>query len=265
MELAQEVAAHEWYHTLELAPGIVTPGWFDTRDVLAKLPLPASLAGLRCLDVGTFDGFWAFELERRGAAEVIAIDVLDPRGWDWPAGATPDVVGHLNERKAGGVGFEIAARALRSSVRRLERSVYELSPEVDGKFDFVYLGSLLLHLRDPVGALERIRAVCSGELLVVDAIDLALTLRHPRRPLAVLDGRARPWWWKPNLAGLVRMTEAAGFESAADPVRFAMPSGKAARDVPLSVGLVRSIAGREILLRAAYGDPHAALLLRPRD
>jgi hypothetical protein len=65
-----EVARREWYHTLELAPGVETAGFFDHRPLLRKLPIPASLAGQRCLDIGTFDGFWAFELERRGAAEV---------------------------------------------------------------------------------------------------------------------------------------------------------------------------------------------------
>src|SRR4051812_50002084 len=73
----------EWYHTIELAPGVVTPGWFDTRSVVQQLPFPASLAGKRCLDVATFDGFWAFEMERRGAPGTIRVGVLHPvrRGW----------------------------------------------------------------------------------------------------------------------------------------------------------------------------------------
>src|SRR6478735_9319868 len=73
-----------WYHSLELAPGVVTPGFFDTRPTVAKVPLPADLTGKRCLDVGTWDGFWAFEMERRGAASVTAIDLDDPQQWDWP-------------------------------------------------------------------------------------------------------------------------------------------------------------------------------------
>lgn len=263
--LQREIAAHDWYHTIELAPGVVTPGWFDTRPIVAKLPLPATLEGRRCLDIGTFDGFWAFELERRGAGEVVAIDVLDPGGWDWPAGSEPDVVEQLAERKARGAGFELATRALGSTVVRLERSVYELDPRIDGLFDFVYLGSLLLHLRDPVGALSRVRAVCAGELLVLDAIDPWLTVRSPRRPLAALDGRGRPWWWKPNLSALIRMVEAAGFELIGQPVRVAMPPGSGAQAPKLRPGLLRTAAGREALLRAHYGDPHAALLVRPRD
>src|SRR3954471_15071437 len=153
-DLAAEVAAIPWYHTMELAPGVVTPGWLDTRPVAAKVPLPPSLAGLRCLDVATFNGFWAFEMERRGAAEVVAIDVLDPARWDWPVGSEAEVREAIGERHAGGRGFQIAKRELGSAVERVERSVYELDPDEDGTFDVVYLGSLLVHLRDPVGALE---------------------------------------------------------------------------------------------------------------
>ena len=84
-----------------------------------------------------------------------------------------------------------------------------------GSFDFVYVGSLLLHLRDPVAALAAVRSVCAADAVIVDAIDLAKTLRFPRQPVATLDGRGRPWWWKPNLAALARLAEAAGFELAA--------------------------------------------------
>ena len=43
------------------------------RETASRV-LPESLAGVRALDIGTFDGFWAFEMERRGA-EVVAIDI----------------------------------------------------------------------------------------------------------------------------------------------------------------------------------------------
>jgi tRNA (mo5U34)-methyltransferase len=263
-ELQARVAGSQWYHTLELAPGVLTPGWFDTRSVPAKLPLPGSLAGMRCLDIGTFDGFWAFEMERRGAAEVVATDVLDPAGWDWPAGSSPDVVRELARRKRGGEGFRLAREALGSSVRLLERSVYDLDPGEVGEFDFAYLGSLLLHLRDPVGALERVRAVVTGRLLVVDVYDPFLSLRFRRRPVATLDARGRPWWWQSNLACLVRMVEAAGFELVERPVRIRMPRG---RGQPARWPGARALAtrdGRRELANAVLGDPHCAILARPR-
>ena len=81
---AAAVAAHEfWYHTIDVAPGVTTPGWFDLRPVVDHMPWP-DLTGKRCLEVGPYDGFLSFEMERRGAAEVVAADIGSPWEWDWP-------------------------------------------------------------------------------------------------------------------------------------------------------------------------------------
>jgi tRNA (mo5U34)-methyltransferase len=262
--LRERVEAIQWYHTLELAPGVVTPGWLDHRPVLARIPLPTSLAGRRCLDVGTFNGFWAFEMERRGAEEVIGIDVLDPLRWDWPVGSDRATVLALAERMAGGDGFEIARQALGSKVKRIDCSIYDLGERDFGRFDLVYVGSLLVHLRDPVRALERVREVCDGELVVVDGIDLPLSLRHPRLPLARMDGRGRPWWWYPNLAGLDRIVEAAGFTRLAPTRRLFVPPGQGWSPARLNWrGMLRR-EGRYDLLSAWLGDPHAVVLAAPR-
>jgi tRNA (mo5U34)-methyltransferase len=261
MNVRERVDALEWYHTLELAPGIVTPGWFDTRPIAGVVPIPADLTGKRCLDIGTFDGFWAFEMERRGAAEVVAIDVLDPARWDWPAGSEQATMEAIGRRKARGAGFVLAAEALGSSVTRNELSIYELDPEQIGRFDVIYLGSLLLHLRDPVGALEKVRAVCRGELVVVDAIDVPLS-RH-RRPLATLDAVGRPWWWKPNPAGLRKMVEAAAFEVVRGPEQVFIPVGTGQNVPKLPLRSLIRKAAREVWSLSRRGDPHAALLARP--
>lgn len=263
-DLRERVAGLSWYHTLELGPGIVTPGWLDHRPILDKLPLPASLAGKRCLDIGTFNGFWAFEMERRGAAEVVAIDVLDPYGWDWPHGSDPATIAEIGTRMADGDGFEIARDALESKVTRHERSIYDLDEGELGRFDVVYLGSLLVHLRDPVRALERVRAVCDGTLIVVDGIDLVLSLRSPRLPLARLDGRGRPWWWYPNLAGLARLVEAGGFEPIAPAERLFVPAGAGWRPARFDLRGLRSREGRYRLITAWLGDPHGIVVARPR-
>jgi tRNA (mo5U34)-methyltransferase len=262
--LAAEIAANRWYHTIELAPGVLTPGHFDTRGVAGRVPLPRDLSGKRCLDVGTYDGFWAFEMERRGADAVTAIDVLDPDRWDWPACSTPEARAAIGDPKRGSGGFELARAALRSRVQRLDLSVYELDAAEHGSFDLIYLGSLLLHLRDPVGALERVRAVCSGELVVVDAYDRRLTRLERRRPAATLDGVGRPWWWKPNLVGLGRIVQAGGFEVHDGPTPFFMPFGPGFAKPRITPRRLLTQAGRELATLAWRGDPHAALRARPR-
>jgi tRNA (mo5U34)-methyltransferase len=263
-DLERRIAEHPWYHTLELAPGVLTPGWFDLRATIGGLPFPSDLTGMRCLDVGTFDGFWAFEMERRHAAEVVAIDILDPQQWDWPVGNEAEVVAAVAERKAGGAGFELAAEAIGSKVQRRARSVYDLDPDEDGQFDFIYVGSILLHLQNPVRALERVRSVSRGTVLFVDAIDLELSLLLPRKPVAHLDGRGRPWWWKPNTAGFQRMVEVGGFEVVEGPKRFFMTpgAGQDARRPPLR--RLRRAEGREAAIMAWRGDPHASILGKPR-
>jgi tRNA (mo5U34)-methyltransferase len=264
-DLNARVAQIRWYHTLELAPGLVTPGYFDTRAALEHVPFPARLDGLRCLDVGTFDGFWAFEMEKRGAAEVVAVDIIDPPKWDWPAGSTQAVADAIGDLKGKGNGFEIAHDALGSRVDRRLISVYDLDPDEVGTFDFVYVGSLLLHLRNPIGALVAVRKVVreTGTLLLVDAIDLELTLALGRRPVAGLDGIGRPWWWKPNVAGLVRMAQTAGFTPTQDPVRFYMQFGAGQPIPPVKPAQLLRRHGREAAISRWKGDPHAAVLAKP--
>jgi tRNA (mo5U34)-methyltransferase len=262
--LAAEVADIQWYHTIELAPGVVTPGWLDTRAIARRVPFPASLEGKRCLDVATFNGFWAFEMERRGAAEVVGIDVLDPGEWDWPPGSDPATVEIMAERQAGGRGFEIAKRALGSAVERVERNVFELDPAELGMFDVVYVGSLLVHLRDPVTALERVRSVCRETLVVVDGVDPLLSLLSRNKPLATLDGIGRPWWWYGNPAHLAQLVRVAGFDVVSGPDRLYIPPGPGQPTERLRPGLLRTRAGQMAFTVSLKGDPHASLVARPR-
>ncbi|MBA2420158.1 MAG: methyltransferase domain-containing protein [Thermoleophilaceae bacterium] len=254
-----------WYHTIDLGAGVVTPGWFDLRPIVDRMPWP-DVRGRRCLDVGTYDGFLAFELERRGAAHVVALDIPDHRDWDWP----PDQRAHGGEhlaRLAGpekGAGFAVAREALGSGVEKVDMSAYELSPERVGTFDVVVCGSLLLHLRDPLRALEAIRGVCAGEFMSSEQVALGLSLAHPRRPLATLDGSGpRLQWWVPNAAGHRRMLFSAGFEILRHTGPYCEPFGPShpARHPPLRA-LPRQFAQRAVAGHA--GVPHAAALSRPR-
>ena len=256
-EPAHEVAAVDWYHTLELPGGVVTPGEYDLRTVPARIGFPESLAGRRCLDIGTRDGFWAFEMERRGAAEVVAIDLDDHARLDWPGDGPPPIgTGTLEVLAARARAFDTAHRALGSRVQRLDLSVYDLSSEAVGEFDFVFLGTLLLHLRDPVGALMAAKRVLrpDGELFVNDVVSLSLSVL--RRPAAQLLTLEYPFWWLCNLSGLRRMVEVAGFAVVAAGGPYFEPNGSGRRIAPPQRRLaIRSRLHRQFLLR--IGAPHA--------
>ncbi|HEX2111721.1 MAG TPA: class I SAM-dependent methyltransferase [Gaiellaceae bacterium] len=210
--LAEDVARIRWHQMIELPGGVVTSGVFDTVRERENVPLPDALAGMRCLDIGTADGFWAFEMERRGAADVIALDVASRDELDWP-GFVDEEEWTVAEHLGGHDGFRLAREAFGSAVRLEKRPVYELSPDEIGVFDFAFMGSLLLHLRDPVGALISIRRVLKpdAQLLSVDTISPLLTALHPRQPIARLEAPGWPLWWIANLAGYRRMFTVAGY------------------------------------------------------
>lgn len=253
-----------WYHTLEVAPGVTTPGWFDLRPIVDRMPWP-DVEGKRCLDVGASDGFLSFELERRGAAEVVATDLSDHQLWDWPPHLRAQGLEYLNW-VAGpdkGRGLKLAKELLGSSVQLADVSVYELDPEGLGEFDVVVCGSLLLHLRDPLRALEAIRGVCRGSFLCTNQIDMRLTTLARRAPTFRFRGTEDECqWFVPNPAGHRHMVRSAGFEIERESRPYAIPFGVAHSPRPLSPrGLVsraarRSVAGND-------GVPHHAVLARP--
>jgi tRNA (mo5U34)-methyltransferase len=172
-DLMDRVARIDWHQTIDLGSGVVTPGFVDHRDQVDLHKLPASLAGKRCLDVATSDGFWAFEMEKRGAAEVVAIDVSRISEIDMPERHRQEML-RKGEYRQTGEGFRLAHQALGSRVQRKTISVYDLSPDLVGEFDFILVSDLLLHLRDPQKALDHIRSICRGTLYVADAFNAGL-------------------------------------------------------------------------------------------
>ena len=206
-----------WYHTVELPDGTATPGWFDLRDQVRHYGLPPDLSGKRCLDVGTWDGFWAFELEKRGAAEVVAIDLDDEAALDWPPRRRP-----ASPRGGRGAGFRELHERLGSRVERVELSVYDATPERIGEFDLVFCGSVLIHLRDQFLALERIASVCRGQFVSAEEYDRATSLL----PVALNrwrgDDPRAVVFWRPNLRAWRRMLWSAGFERVERHSRFVL-------------------------------------------
>lgn len=220
MDLQEQVRQLGWYHTLELGPGVVTDGMFDLRPYVDRYGIPERLDGQRVLEVGTWDGFWSFELERRGAAEVIALDLDDERELDWPPRRRPA------KFPAGrrGDGFRLAKDALGSKVDRVVCNIYDADPADLGTFDLVFCGMVLVHLRDQLLALERIARLCSGLFISVeepgrglDWLPFPAARYHADRDSAVV-------YWLPGRRTWRRMMWTAGFDQVREHARFTMPS-----------------------------------------
>jgi tRNA (mo5U34)-methyltransferase len=219
-DLMQRAKAQSWYHTLEL-PGLTTPGLFDMRPYVQTYALPASLEGKRVLEVGTWDGFWAFEMERRGAAEVVALDLDDERDLDWPPRRRDFDAGAVR-----GSGFRVAAEALDSKVQRVVRSVYDARPEDLGQFDLVFCGSVLIHLRDQLLALERIAGLVKPGGTFISAEGYERRTDLIPWPVARFRGNrtGSVVFWEPSRRAWRDMLWYAGFDTVREVARFTMQS-----------------------------------------
>jgi tRNA (mo5U34)-methyltransferase len=157
-------AVPRWHHIMRFPHGIVSPGVYEPEGMFRLLQLP-DLRGKRVLDMGTRDGYFAFECERLGA-EVVAVD--------------------YSEMEL--TGFAAAKQIYGSQVRYVQANIYDLSPEQLGTFDVVLFLGVLYHLRHPLLALDRLRALCR-ELLILESLACdarVFTGFETGRPLAEL-------------------------------------------------------------------------------
>jgi len=224
VELLERARERSWYHTLELPGGEVTRGLFDLRPYVPRYGIPKRLHGLRALEVGTWDGFWAFELERRGA-DVVALDLDDERDLDWPPRRRP--AAFPDEPR--GRGFALARELLGSAVDRRNLSVYDATPDaLGGQFDLVFCGSVLIHLRDQLLALERMAALTKPGGLLISAEEydkLASLVPFPVSRYRA-DREAAVVFWLPGIRTWSRMLWTAGYDDVRRHGRFDMRSSE---------------------------------------
>ena len=217
----QRASEIKWYHSLELAPGHVTSGMFDLRPFVGEYGIPERLDGKRVLEIGTWDGFWAFELERRGA-EVVALDLDDQSELDWPPRRRPQ---EFNEPPRG-TGFRLAKEILGSNVERVVCNVYDAKPEDLGTFDLVFCGSVLIHLRDQLLALERIANLTApgGMFISAEEYDPASGLVPFPVSRYRTDRDSAVVFWQPSIRTWKSMLWSAGFDRIDQHGKFKMQS-----------------------------------------
>jgi tRNA (mo5U34)-methyltransferase len=199
-----------WFHTFALnrAAGIYTPG--AARDHRYRVSsLPSDFGGMSVLDVGTFDGFYAFLAEHRGADTVVAIDNEQYRLW---------VASRWGVELVGGEGFRAVHRLLGSAVEYRRMDAFELD-RTDERFDLVYCFGILHRVENPLGLLRVLRGrTASGGTVLVETYgvrteDRDETAIRGSNPGEVYARDEFVYWGFANI-GLQRLARIAGFSRA---------------------------------------------------
>ncbi len=191
-KLRDELAQLGWYHSIELPGGRVIKGLqsIETlKERIARYPIPEDLTGKRVLDIGAWDGWFSFEMERRGAS-VVAVDSARQNT--------------LLEAK----------RLLNSKVEYIVEDVCRLSPRNIGYFDIVLFFGVLYHLKHPLLALEKVCELTTDlaciESLVVDDASAGAVPMMEFYEGSELAGQFDNWVG-PNIPCLLAFCRTAGF------------------------------------------------------
>lgn len=146
-----------WMYRFDLGYGVQTALHDEYLDVVHRtrwqMILPelkrrfdGRWSAIRALDSACNEGWFAFEVAKLGAKEIVGFDARE-----------------VNIRKAQLVQAQIGAENISFHVD----DIFNVSPERYGEFELVLCLGLMYHLENPMGALRRLRAV-TREMLVID-------------------------------------------------------------------------------------------------
>lgn len=197
--LRELIPRYFWFHSIELRPGIVTPG-AKSPAIMAEeeeaILGAVRLDGASVLDIGAWNGAFSLAARRRGAARVLA---TDHHTWNLP---------HLLGRET----IELARATTGLDIELLDIDPTAITPAI-GVFDVVLFLGVFYHLFDPIAVMQRVREVTGGVLLVEtfqDALDQARPMMV-FYPGATLAGDPTNWWG-PNPPLMLHLLLELGFE-----------------------------------------------------
>jgi tRNA (mo5U34)-methyltransferase len=257
-------AVPAWFHSIEVAPGITTPGLKSAELLRSELPLMRlpPLGGKSVLDIGAWDGFYSFAAERQGAAKVVALDHymwgleqgghtrywqecrqkgIAPLPYEQTENWHPDTL-------PGKLGFDTAHELLGSKVEAVAEEFMTMELSTLGTFDIVLFLGVLYHMEHPMDALKRLAKVTS-ELAIIET-EAADFLGMTKAACRFLDmgelNSDSSNWWVPNAQAVVAMCRRAGFSRvevlttppAHNPKRFARRVVRGASSEPQHYRLV---------------------------
>jgi len=181
-DVIRDLSQVPWHHTIRLFPDLIVAGAKSAETLEAERAAilgVVDLAKRSVVDVGTWNGYFAFEAKRAGARSVIATDSYV---WRSPL---------FRGRET----FELARAFLGIDVEAMEIDPTEF-PGALAPADVVLFLGVFYHMIDPAMVLRKVAALAT-DLLVIETHQDLLALDRPAMvfyPGATLNDDATNWW-----------------------------------------------------------------------
>lgn len=141
VEIRDQLAEIDWWHSIPITEEVMTDGWIPYSTHKRKdVFIPEDLSGKRVLDVGSWDAYYAIEAERRGADDVVALDI------------NPD---HAK-------GFEVLKDIIDSDIDYRIGDIMEY--EFEDNFDIVICFGVLHHVDPSTEFLDKLSSLANETL-----------------------------------------------------------------------------------------------------
>ncbi len=172
-----------WFHNIIFPDGTSTLGQ-NKEQFIGLLP-SIDFKDKRVLDIGCRDGFYSFYSEKRGANEIISIDINDDQC-------------RMNKLEGNvdfSAGYLYAHNKLKSKCKYIfPYSIYDIDKSKFGEFDLVLFLGVFYHLVHPALALERINEVMKINGMLYLETELSNNSTHFHSKNDVYSGDYTCFW-----------------------------------------------------------------------
>lgn len=222
-----------WYHIMDV-PGLgLVDGLYDLRNSVEAILGNLNYKNKKVLNIGQSTGYLSFEAEKRGA-DVTSVDLNYDKGEliDWVINVkqenTEEIKNFISLEKRRRNAFWYAHKAFNSKSKLLLSNVNYLPEELEEQDIAIFL-NMLLHLRDPFGALLKVCSRLREKIVITELGGYShqnKVLKNMRKiknfffnvdeqPLLYFvpnDLRKPTKWWKFSPLVIINMLKLLGFE-----------------------------------------------------
>lgn len=205
-----------FYHSVDLPDRRTIAGPWDLRGREKAYLGNVDVKGKRVLEMGPSTGHLSFWMEKQGA-KVVAFDVgfnaqLDVQ--PGPVDEMPELhTDHLKMIDRFQNSWWYLHNAYQSKSKMVYGDIYSMPGDL-GSFEIATFGSILLHLRSPISALEQAARRTTEKIVVTDT--------WPEGEATMMDNIMRPFpngengrwllWWLVSAGAVVEMLKILGFD-----------------------------------------------------